>query len=202
MSKPIEHKPYQTDLEYLSDEIEYILCRARRAAAERDTPEERQASKDFRGKETQLRSRIDHRLRATRDEDPHRLGIDLLCNGHQLNDFERTVLITASLPVLGGETAEEHLLGITPRFSPAVVCPEAVWELLQFTGEERLKSLTTFLSNSKLVKNGLIKLGHKVPVPGDVGGVSIDITWSALAVITGMPKLAEAERAEEETGGR
>lgn len=36
MTKPTDYEPYQTDMEYMTDELEYVLVRARRAAAERE----------------------------------------------------------------------------------------------------------------------------------------------------------------------
>lgn len=205
MTKPIDHQPYPTDLDYLSEELEYIQCRAQRVASERDASGDGSGDppgiEGIRDMEMQLRETIDHRLQKNRDEGQE-IGLDQLCRDHALDELERLILILAVFPVLGSEMAEHQLASVTPRYTPATVSPETLWELLSMGTEARLLSLTSFLPNSRLVTSGLVCLGYKTDTPASVAGIGLELTWRALATLTGLEDLARAgEPLGERDGG-
>ena len=113
--------PYENDLEYLQDELDWLDVRAHRIvdeillrrieagegaddyAAERfieDAPPARLVrarAKRNRTEEDSRRADIDYRLRQTR-LDGTTLALDRLCESHGLDDFERTILLLSAAP--------------------------------------------------------------------------------------------------------
>lgn len=198
-NSPIE--PFPDDLSYVLAEMDWIHRSSRARTAESDllleqgrgsqAETDRKLAQVLRHEEKKTRCEIDSRLGINRTSGPE-LGLDRICGEHRLNEFERTLILVAVLPVLGTEQAVERLEHISPRWSPETACPEAVWELLRMDHRARLLSLSCLLPGSLLVSNGIVHLSHQMKRPADVPGVGVEVSWSTLAVVTGLPDLFEA----------
>lgn len=189
MDQNSRNTPYPDDLSYVLDELRCIHVRARRVSLPQGGPDEGTEIRQLRAEEVGLRRHIDSRLNINRKTGPA-LGLDEISRQHNLLEIERTVLLLSLLPVLGSEDAEDRLRDVSPRFTPAIVSPETVFEILELDDRKRLLALPLFTPSSRLVTSGLVNLGYEPDTPAAATGVGLEISWQGLAAVTGIEELA------------
>jgi len=200
-------KPFKDDIDYLQDEARWVHARARHlgavAAARADAEDEHVSGLSLAGEdrldhearakiarlaatEDNLRSEIDARLAASRDADVL-LGLDRLCNRHDLDQIDRHLLLLTMLPAMGLELAE--LLGGvgTFGFSICSITPELTAVVLQMELAGRIDLRQRLQPDGKLVKAVLVEVEDRpTDRVQDFWTNGVFITESAFTVITGV----------------
>ena len=164
-------KPYSSDIEYVTDLGAAVKARAyhlgARIEAHRDAEDEgeplsvvevgdnpkvaRLASIEHR-----LWAEIEARRKATRDAG-RTLGLDTLCDEHDLDEVERQILILTAVPCCGLDLYET--LGKIGQFSFAImsVTPEMISIFADLDLAGRLRLRDQLCPGGKLVSTGLIE---------------------------------------------
>ena len=203
--------PFATDPEYMQAEIGWLAARTARLAAEqelreaeRDTnihgtrvgrrhkpvaaEEARRIAAIFRAKEDRLRAAIDARLDVTRKAGTT-VGLDRICDEHDLTGDERLVLLIAAIPTLGEKLTQETL----GRLDAYIVSSPSVEMIILLTEaesvEDRLKVRALFNSPEvKLIKAGLISMDFhtREAAPSDLPGAQFSLTESTFRAIFGI----------------
>ncbi len=211
MSK--NHKPFKSDMDYILSELDWIRVRGKRigllAAAEerptspwrgrvRDTPPKCDCEvKYLLAEEDALRMDIDARLKMNRKDGPN-IGLDQICEQHDLGEFERRLLLFGVLPALGSDVLMGCIPNTIPLATGGSVDVEVVWCVLDMPPEERVASIKTLLPTAPLLAAKLIGFGYGPRTTGDIPSAVVELSWPTLATITGVPELAEGEGARSD----
>jgi hypothetical protein len=204
-------KPFTTNANYIESEIHWLCVRTSRLAAEQElraaerdinshgtrvgrrhkpvaADEARRLATVFRTQEDKLRADIDARIEATRKSGVT-LGLDRLCEQHDLAPYERLALLVAVVPTLGEKLTQE-VLG---KLDSYIVNQPSVEMLIILTEsqsvEDRLKVRSMFNSPEvPLVKLGLISMDfHRNEAsPADLPGAQFSLTEMAFNTIVGL----------------
>lgn len=192
--------PYQTDIEYLLAEVEWIRIRSRRIEAQRCLePDEGTSSRINRRcgtanadtvarllkEELELRQEIDNRLVINRTVGPI-LGLDKLCQDHCLGDVERTLLLLGFVPCLGYNAFLGSVSRVDNVTTSGTLSLELVSLFLEMQPEAHLKGLLCLLPDAPLCQGNLVRLTYIPTSPSDILGVGIELSGKALAEITGI----------------
>ena len=175
---PQEHVPYADDATYLEAEFSWLSIRARRIATERtlrDAIRDEQDGRDgrpssvgsreirsrleeLRREEAEARDVIDARLILQRgNPEALELGLDEICQGHQLGHEERLILLALSLPAVAQSVAEEVLGELVSCYGCLTV--EDIIKTLGPSGVGDWLRYRSFLRpDEKLVQSGLVSL--------------------------------------------
>lgn len=209
---------YASDLAYMDDELSWIELRCRRLGAElqlrgvdepgnrrkrrgrsnerytlghaeRATLESRVAA--LLREEEALRSAIDARIEAHRACEEE-LALDHLCALHQLDAFERTVLLLASASCFS-RGFEERFGELNDRSFSASLEVETIFNFQELSFSDRIGRRVTFTRAGALVRNDLITtdiLGRYTS-PQDLLRVEIEInsrTFDAMLGDAALPQ--------------
>ena len=211
---PIATVPFESDLQYILAEMNWIAARCRRLDIENhlrdveDDPKplprtigkgESMAAKEFRRRlpslreaEDGLRTTIDARLALNHTDGPV-IALDTIVSDHNLSAFERTILVLGCLPTLGHNYSDAFNALSSFGFAGNSLSVETVWAFMGMGGEERVKSWRVFLPTSPLLREGLVTLslyGYGSFNPSALPGAIIELTSLAFSRIVGMPELA------------
>ena len=189
---PASARPYGSDLEYLQDELDWIEARARRIADEMllRKLESGEDADDYAGgrlldeppsprvvraratrhakQEKARRTNIDLRLDETRNQGVS-LALDRLCASHNLDDFERTILLLSAAPCFS-RRYEELLEDLDAEKSSSGISVEVVFAFCEKSMEERIRLRHHFSPKAMLFARDLARLdmGHRYDNPKDL----------------------------------
>ena len=143
---------------------------------------------------------IDARRKATREAGVI-LGLDALCNEHDLDEVERGTLILAIIPCLGLDLFD--MLGEVASFSFALmsITPEMVAQFAGLDLAARVELIDRLGPTGRLVQAGLVEVDHRDGERlQEFWSSGIFLTESAFGRITGC----ESRRAEgaDQSAGR
>lgn len=206
--------PYLGNADYLDDEFAWLAIKAHRLAAEHDlreaervpcgrgsrsgrrrrsdttdaADEASQAAVELRTQEDELRADIDGRLEASRGAGVS-LGLDQLCQLHDLSLHERLALLVATVPCLG----EKLMQAVLGKLDSYIVSSPSIDMLVLLTEgntvTDRLQIRAIFdHADVALVRNGLISLevhGRELR-PSDLPGTPFHLTDAAFRAVVGL----------------
>jgi len=184
--------PYEGDLEYLQDELDWIEARARRIFDEEllrklEAGEEvddfaggryidevppprvvRARAERHRGREEKLRADIDYSLLQTRNAGTS-LALDRLCDTHGLDAFDRTILLLACAPCFS-RRYEELLEALDAEKASSGVTVEIIYAFCEKSMEDRIRLRHRFSPKATLFARDLAKLdmGRRYDNPKDL----------------------------------
>jgi len=199
-------KPFATDLEYLTAELAWVHARTRRIEASQLTLEQdpvlarvqsgrvravyTDATASMAGQlareELAIRQEIDARLALNRAGSLG-LGLDRLCLEHGLGQFERTVLLLATIPCIGYSMLETHVAPLRPRYNSTMIEANLVSLFLELDMKGGLEGLLCLLPDAPLRKAGLLVMTYEPRTPASALDVGFELTGKSLAAITGIP---------------
>jgi len=224
MPTPASTVPYEDDLEYLADEVRWVEARARKIYVARGLravdghPEDgkykpvqaepkiiRARHAELVEQERQLRTEIDARLAATwaaRES----LGLDTIQEAHDLNAFERAVLLLAAAPVLDPDI--EDIFAGACRMAHLTI--GGVFTLLEMGVRERVEHRKRFREDGALVGADLIQLegGDPEHSPEELLEIPVKLSAKAFHMMIGQAGMGgpetepEAEQEPEEQSSR
>lgn len=204
-------KPFENDPDYIQQEIGWLAARTSRLAAEqalreaehdinstgirvgrRHKPiageEARRVATICRAKEEKLRGDIDGRIEAARKAGVV-LGLDKLCDEHDLTPYERLALLLAVVPPLGEKFVEE-VLG---KLDTYLVTSPTVEMAMLLTESQSVEDRLTIRAMSDsaevpLIKHGLVSMDYhtREASPADLPGAQFMITESAFRALLGL----------------
>jgi len=200
------NQPFQSDLEYLATELDWIRVRSRRIELQRTLGEIDEGTPrqgHFRShavslansaervrrcldEENAIRLDIDTRLADNRSGGPA-LGLDRLCEEHGLNTFERHVLLLAFVPTLGANASMNSISRVDAVITMGPTYVEGVSLFMELDLEEHFTSLLCMLPERPLRGQNLIRLTYEPASPADAVTTGIELTGKALAAMTGIP---------------
>jgi hypothetical protein len=205
--------PFSSDAEYLEMEMAWLRARTSRIMAERRVVETlaeeedgdpahlkrpgRPGSREARcqvvelgEKETKLREGIDVRLKAHRASGSPPLGLDVICEEHDLSAEERLVLISAT-PIGLSQRIAETTLGDLLHYWGSLTVAECVVILGVKGLADWIRLRALFRPTGRLKRLGLIDV---VLIPGPVGPdtlmcADVRLTLPAFGRIVGDPEV-------------
>jgi len=198
-------RPYETDVEYLMAEVDWIHVRAERIEAFRllhrqDEGQLRMGSRRNRdlcliatadrvssleAEESGLRQEIDARRALNRADGPA-LGLDRLCLEHVLNDVERHLLLLGFVPTLGSAEFIDSVSRVDAVTTSSFLTYELVSGFMEMDPDSHIQGLLSLLPDGALRAKGLIRLTYDPSSPTDAVGVGVELTGQAVAAITGI----------------
>lgn len=217
-------QPYQSDLEYLEDELEWIELRCKRIITKRlvedmsaddeagvyynqsyyghhdQSIEALIAKRDHLEKqERKLRLRIDTRLGATR-QSGRAIAVDTLVELYGLNEFERTVLLMAA-----SVTFSRRFLQLFGRIwnGYEALIVETVFSFCELSFSERITHLKQFSHQGALFRHELVSLnfGNRIQSPQELLDAQLRISNRTFDFIVGddhfMDEFMEFSSVEE-----
>jgi hypothetical protein len=223
MNKTEPH-PFTNDIAYILAELEWIKTRSRRIGFGNEldeyaqdvshtkigntkktkTEELNRRYANMLEEENTLRGEIDERLLRNREAGPI-IGLEAICHKFNLEKFERTLLLLSVLPTLGEDLTKvfDHSFGA--GFCGRYLTVNGVWEFLELSVEERIKSRLTLLPEAPLLKFGLISMDiGRCYTPAKITDAYVELTHAAFSIIVGMPELdrpVEADKLSDAAGG-
>jgi SpoVK/Ycf46/Vps4 family AAA+-type ATPase len=210
--KPIPPQPFETDLDYLESELQWVATRCKRIGTElrldalANGEQSRRWRHDndddagtLRRRQVQLsqaeemaRASIDQRRAATA-EAGHTLALDRLCQTYQLSDFERSVLLMAAAPSFSGRFEEHfgHLLHEGHHLATPSV--EIAFAFAELGFADRIRHRSVFGTKATLSANDLIHvdLRDRYNNPEDLLDASITINAMTLNYLLGDDALGD-----------
>ena len=217
LTEEISAQPFENDGEYIEAEIGWLATRTRRLAAAQEVTESeleigsgnnrrvgqsRQVSDDeavrilthWQVQEGRCRAKLDARLAGHRAEpDAAQLGLDAICEEHDLGTQERIILITCMVVGLGEIIARQVLSPLGFGIMGSLIMDQALTILDPKTLQEGLQARRLFQPTGQLVHSGLVTIEHptRFLCPEDQLGAWLHISWHAFARIVGVPGLAQ-----------
>lgn len=199
-------RPFDSDVEYLMAEVDWICKRAERIEAFRllHAQEDvlprlvnwRSRSVNvvvnvdrvtrLEAEESALRQEIDARVGVNRTDGPD-LGLDRICLKFGLGDVERATLLLGFVSILGSSEFANSVSRIDSVTTCGFLSYELVSEFLELGPEDHLKGLLALLPDATLIVNDLVRLTYSLSTPSDAVSVGIEVTGKALTAITGVP---------------
>ncbi len=207
--------PFESDLEYLQEELEWVELRCKRIVTQRrfdKVPGDEDFGDDehdgatgiesyylpagyFTGRledmvtdEVRQRWEVDQRRRLTVDRS---LSLDRLCQLRELDDFERVVLILSCATSVSRRF--QGLFGSLVRQRSSSLTPEVVFEFMEMPLAERIMRRTVFSPRARLMKNDLIMMamyGRHLSTE-DMLNMEVDIPQPTFNYIMGIHGLAD-----------
>ena len=206
--------PYDSNLSYLEDELEWIERRLRRLIAEkrRDqpnaghhhtqawnrqgeelTPGSLDAQIEEHGEaEAELRGEIDRRLERTREAGTT-LAVDELCRLYGLDDFERTVLLLAAAPVFSQKFSSMFGDASSAGFTMTDLTVDIVFTFHELSFRERIDRRSCFASDEPLLGNDLVSIDlyDRLQNPEDLLTANLHITTRTFQFLVGKEDMME-----------
>lgn len=208
-----EPEPYESDLTYMQDELEWIEARARRIQIDQKLEEsmgdqqvgggpggwtsndmsldELWSRKErLESKESELRERVDTRLEAMRrDGEPP--ALDQLVEMYGLDDFERTIVLLAASRAFS-QRFHSLFSELAGEFGYALSV-EAVFNFCELSFAERIERRKVFARSGALRSNDLISLdsAERFDSPEDLLGTGIELSSRTFAFLIGDDSLAD-----------
>ena len=202
-------RPYETDVEYLMAEVDWIRVRAERIEAtrlleaqNRVTPRPGfwrnrvavvQVSSDtvasLTAEEASARQEIDARVAVNRTEGPG-LGLDRLCVEFGLNEVERHIVLLGFVPILGGDQFADSVCRVDAVTTSSYLSFGLVSSFMELDPESHLKGLRSLLPDAPLVAKEMIRLTYLPATPSDAVEVGLELSAKALAMMTAIPQLS------------
>jgi len=202
--------PYDSDLDYIEEELEWVETRLRRIATgqkleERDSSEMQPWREDqepasrletriesLEAEEERLRDSIDRRLEVTRGTD-HEIALDTICELYGLDDFERNVLLLAAAPVFSQRFSALYGDASSAGFRMSELTVELVFTFHEYSFRERIDGRSAFASDAPLVANDLValELYDRLQNPEDLLTANLHITTRTFQFLVGQEDLME-----------
>lgn len=206
---PADTEPYETDLAYIEEELQWVAARAEGVGAsielERlDGEPSRRSPFDeplsprtlaqrrtrLQAKEGRLRDRIDRRLDATRQAG-RSVALDRLCEAHGLDAFERTVLLLAAGPCFANRF-EQLYEQLDRDQRSAGLSVEAVFAFHELGFAERVERRATFGPRARLVASDLITVNFgSRSSPQDLLATGMELTGRTFGYLVGRGELSD-----------
>lgn len=204
---------YESDLEYLQQELAWIEARCRYVSAklklrsvdsdEDNIPFGRSNRNSMspqlltrirqinRRKSNRLRVHIDARLAVTR-EGLKQLSLDQLCDMQSLEENERIILLLAMAPAFSRKF-EDLYCEIDQQQLSSGLTVEVACAFLELSFQERVAARQIFTSQRPLVKADLITLSmdQRYSTPKDLLNASIEITGQTFYQLLGNAHLSD-----------
>jgi SpoVK/Ycf46/Vps4 family AAA+-type ATPase len=211
--------PYESDLEYLQDEMQWVhhrtrriindtlLCRVVASPEDQELWEDSQLfdfgkpddvspailqgrARSHRKAEDLYRKTIDNRLTLTRASG-RALALDRLCLSHNLDDFERMILLVAAAPCFS-RRLEEQLSELDPHRSTSGASVETVFAFAEKSMEERIRLRRTFSPKAPLFARDLARLdlGHRYDNPKDLLIAEVSVSDRIFSYLVGDESLS------------
>ena len=159
-SHTIQHQPYNTDAEYLNDELKWIAIRLKRLilqlgrGKEHTIKQEIQERQDYidqsRLKEAQLRADIESKLEITTG-----LRFFTVCETYELNDLEQKLLLLCIALTLSTEH-EKDFQKIDEQYGEATIAGFFIF--LDLPYDERFEARKLLTKNSTLIANDILSI--------------------------------------------
>ena len=206
-----EHPPFESDLQYVQEELLWLEARATRIGAEsaldrleEDKPRRRYDSEDLSPRvlhrrsrraaevEVERRATLDARLAAHRASDAPPLALDVLCERCGLDDFDRTVVLLAAAPCFSA--SYEELFGrVTGADSMDFLSVEGVFAFHELSLAERIEQRGRFSARAPLAAQDLVTINtsHRWTGAKDLLGSELEITRRTFAFLVGRNELNE-----------
>ncbi len=212
--KSLRGRPYESDLEYFQDELEWVEERARRildemALARVEAGEEvdeysgrfgreelpspkvlRSRADRHRRTEEGIRALIDSRIQATRQAGVV-LALDRLCASHGLDEFERTILLLASAPCFSRRF--EELLGALDRDrTSSGASVEVIFTFCEKSMEERIRLRNRFSPRASIFAKDLARLDmtHRYDNPKNLLVAEVNLSDRTFNFLVGDESLS------------
>ena len=210
--------PYRNDSEALSHEVAFVIARAARLGLEhrldRNTgpgaiaghgvwpvdqamvSEHRERLGRAEVEERGIRDAVDERLAVHRaTEGAPTLGLDHLCTEHDLTEDERLVLLIATIFAVSKRHAHQVFDALEGSQFFTLTTEDMITLLDPQGMDGRARTRLLFHRGAALVKNGLITVDThpNVATPTELLDARVSITDQALAVMVGVPELADVE---------
>jgi MoxR-like ATPase len=199
--------PWDTNLAYLADEIAWIEARVICLGLRRQqlaAPEDRAVRRrgyhcddddvepdvlaerlaDAEAREALLRATIDARLTVHR-ETGFDLAIDRLCTTHELDSFERAVLLLATSTCVSGRV--ERLLAALEQERQATLTVDAVFAFLDLPFAERVTRRWQLGPRGRLLRADLVELafGSRAISPRELLSTQVELRGRTFAFLLG-----------------
>jgi len=211
---------FPDDITYIEAEVSWLRSRCRRLEAERQlrdaadhvdarttvlgattsTASQEQARRipQLRSVEDTIRQEIDVRLAINRSVGPQ-LGLDVLVEAHELDQFERMILLVTTIGALGSDYMDV-MSPVTLGYAHTPTL-ELVSVLLEQSLAERMRSRVALLPSGKLLATGLISVHvGSIADPAEIPGAGLAISAEGFSVVTGMPELMRECRPKRRNG--
>ena len=201
--------PYDTNLDYIGDELAWLEARARRIGLDRrlQQPDEPDDDSPFRSeptrpraqllrerstarrREKQLRKRVDARL-AVHREGSFELALDMLCRVHGLDGFERTILLLGAAPCFSRRFDDLYENMVAGHYC-SDLSVEAIFAFCELSFSERIARRRTFAADAPLSGNDLVnvEMGGRYTEPKDLLTTNVALTTRTFATLLGDDKL-------------
>ncbi len=204
--------PYESDLAYMQEELEWIETRARRIRVDQKLEEsmgdqETGGASGWRSsdvsldelwsrkerlesEETELRTHIDQRLEAMRNQEDSP-ALDRLVEMYDLDDFERTILLLAASRAFS-QRFQSLFSEMAGEFGYALSV-EAVFNFCELSFAERIRRRKIFSRSRALRSNDLISLdsAERFDSPEDLLSTGIELSSRTFAYLIGDDSLAD-----------
>lgn len=200
-------QPWATDIEYVQDEIGWIEARCRRLAFEaranaqltrrsargphqtEPVPSPERIDAAVR-RERALRDAIDARLEAHRASG-RQISLDRLCRAHELDAFERTVLLLAAAPCIA-RRFEDLYAQLDSESAPGLTV-DAIFAFCELSFAERVVRRAEFGPTGRLVADDLVDVEHhrRFPSPKALLGTEVELRGRTLSLMLGDHGLGE-----------
>jgi len=202
--------PYESDLDYIEEELEWVETRLRRIATSQKL-EERESSElqpwreeqepasrletrieSLRDEEEELRGQIDRRIEVTRGSDVE-LALDDICDLYDLDDFERNVLLLAAAPVFSQRFSALYGDASSAGFRMSELTVELAFTFHELSFRDRIDGRSAFASDAPLVANDLValELYDRLQNPEDLLTANLHITTRTFQFLVGQEDLME-----------
>jgi len=204
--------PYETNLEYLQQELAWIEAHSRYVAAKlklrnfdqdetdvaifgrtsRNPPSEvdlRRIRQANRRKSKKLRTHIDARLECSRNAKVS-ISLDHICDIHGLSKEERIVLLLSMAPGFSRKF-DDMYCSIDQQNLSSGLTVEVVCSFLDLSFQERVDARQMFTSSRPLVRADLITINmdQRYSTPKDLLEASVEITTQAFHHLLGSEHL-------------
>ena len=206
--------PYDSDLDYMQEELRWIEARCRRISADvrlrrmQSGETERVSRWDreedvsaavlqrrrttFVRAENKVRKTIDARLRATRCQSEFDLAVDRLCDTYGLDLFERTLLLLAAAPCFSRSFEDLYEKLDSDQLSSNLTV-EVAYTFLEVPFADRIHRRSTFGPRGALVANDLlsVEMGTRYHSPKDLLIADIEINSRTFSYLIGQNDICE-----------
>ena len=201
---------FDSDLDYLEAELEWIETRLRRIITSQQL-EERDASglrpwnseeepegalesrlEELSERERDMRREIDARLDYSREQDLE-LAVDEICELYDLDDFERNVLLLAAAPVFSQKFSSLYGDASSAGFTMSELTVDIVFTFHDLSFRERIDRRSAFASESPLMANDLVALDlyDRLQNPEDLLTANLHITTRTFQFLVGKEDMME-----------
>ena len=209
--------PFRDDAEYLENEHQWIVARAARIGLQRRLKQDtghgaiavhrqwpvddaylasvRQRLVEAEAVERGIRDHLLEERLAVHRATPGacKLGLDRVCEDHNLNEDERLVLVIATIIAVSGyhaDTVNDALAG-SRHFSQTI--DDCITLIDPRGATEAVRARMLFHADAPIVRAGLItvEVHDKHTTPADLLEARVSITHAAFAMITGVEELAK-----------